>query len=62
MKVKFPTEYIRTPRGRIAQSIISIGTSGPPGASVGGTESPRARSSGHLPKTTGPGFVPKPRR
>lgn len=58
MKLKFPTEYIRTPRGRIAQSIISIGE----GDKQHNVESPRARSSGHLPKTTGPGYVPKPRR
>ncbi len=57
-KIKFPGEYIRTPRGRIAQSIVSIGE-GDPRHNI---EPPRARSSGHMPTPTGPGYVPKPRR
>ena len=59
MKMKWPTEFIRTVPGRIAQSIISIGE----GPSRENVERPTARSSGHLPKKgAGPGFVPKPRR
>lgn len=57
-KMKFPTEYIRPPRGRIAQSIVSIGE----GDHRHDVERPKPRSSGTMPTTTGPGYVPKPRR